>query len=111
MSNFDDFFDSEFEPGMRAVIAFGDYVKAHHATEVALDDAFAHFEKMSEEPLPDDASPREIIKAVRERENLTTDLVFYMTILLEKLDHERSTLEGLGTALTAMADAKEKHDG
>ena len=111
MSNFDDFFDSEFEPGMRAVIAFGDYVKAHHATEVALDETFTQFEKMSEEPLPDDASPHEIIKAVREREKNVTDLLFYMALVSEKLDDERSTLEGLGTALTAMVDAKEKHDG
>lgn len=111
MSNFDDFFDSEVEPGLRAVIAFGDYVKAHHATETALDDTFTHFEKMPEEPLPDEASPHEIIKAVREREQHVTDLVFYMTIVLEKLDHERSALDGLGTALTAMVDAKEKHEG
>lgn len=111
MSNFDDFIDGEPDVTLRAMLAFSEYVKAHHGTKVALEDAFSQFDTMAGEPLDDDASPREIIEAVREREKHTTDLVFYMSIVSAKLDYERSTLGRLATALTDVLNEAEKHEG
>lgn len=111
MSNFDDYINNEPDVTLRAMLAFSEYVKAHHASAAALEDAFAQFGKMAEEPLDDEASPREIIKAVREREKHTTNLVFYMSIVSEKLDDERSTLGRLAMALTDVLNEAENHGG
>lgn len=111
MSNFDDFIDGEPDVALRAMLAFSEYIKAHHGSVIALEDAFTQFDTMAEEPLDDDASPHEIIEAVREREKQTTDLVFYMSIVSAKLDYERSTLGRLATALTDVLNEAEKHEG
>lgn len=112
MSNFDDYIDGEPDVALRAMLAFSEYIKANRASVIALEDAFAQFDKIAEEPLDDEASPHEIIGAVREREKNVTDLVFYMSILSGKLDYERSTLGRLATALTDMLDAAEDtHEG
>ena len=111
MSNFDDYIDSEPDVALRAVVAFSEYVKAHHGSVTALEDAFTQFDKMAEEPLDDEASPREIIEAVREREKQTTDLVFYMALVSERLEDERSALDRLATALTDVLNEAENYEG